>query len=344
MELNLDSFNNDPGIQMILEAKRRNKEDANKAAQDRADAIEAFREQGYAEFDKQFANIPEANRKYPAVMHDADVFRKRIERDAELLSIDTRAKGADTERGIVNDRYGDLKDFINTDEYKQAEQYASNMKRTYDSAFRLGESITEMQRIFEVDGAEKAAAYGRTSLMKELNSLWGSDAVGLSEAVLRYGQLIPVQLQAQISGRPMLEARQIISKFLSDPRNREETAGSLISGLTNAFTSDPQGMMDVARSMQDVSAKGYNQDVKLLTDRTSPYHLKRLGVAALESLNERERMRANAQAMSQAGQTQFAPNQQPAAQQPSTQQISVGSSGRIVHPPKIEEILRRSRK
>jgi hypothetical protein len=326
VEIDFANIENDPAVKMLLSLKRKQQQDVEKLALDQASKLEAYRQENLKALEEQLSAIPEENRGYPAVMHDADVFRKRIERDTELLSIDPAAKGADVMRSIINDRYGPLKDFIDTDQYKQAEEYAKSMKKTYDSTFRLGKSVEEMQRIFDTEGPEKAAAYGRTSVMKELNSLWGSDAVGLSEAVLRYNQLIPVQLQSQISGRPMLEARQIIAKYLTDPRNREETAASLIDGLSNVFSSDPKGMMDVARSMQDVSAQGHNQDIKLLTDRTSPYHLKRLGVERIQSLAESDRIRVKQ------------------AEEEQARRNAAGFPSQIVHPPKIQEILNRSRR
>jgi hypothetical protein len=308
-EADVQRYLNDPTIQTIMAIRQGQMRQAQEAEARRLKEAEKYRTEGLTQIQEFVNSIPEQDRKAPAIIHDIQAFTKRLERDAELKAIDPNSKSAEFERQRIKDMYGDPKDFIDTDAFKQAEQTAQSTKTRFESAFRLGKSIDEMQRILEEKGEEAANQYGRTSLMKELNSLWGSDAVGLSEAVLRYNQLIPIQLQNQISGKSMFEVANIITKFMSDPRNKADTINSLASGLSNMFIGDPRGMMDVARSMQDVSAKGHNENVRLLSERTSPYHIKRLGVQELESVNERDKRLAKEAAMAAAGGTQMSGGQ-----------------------------------
>jgi len=308
-EADVQRYLNDPTIQTIMAIRQGQMRQAQEAEARRLKEAEKYRTEGLTQIQQFVNSIPEQDRKAPAIIHDIQAFTKRLERDAELKAIDPSAKNAEFERQRIKDMYGDPKDFIDTDAFKQAEQTAYSTKPKYEAAFRLGKSVSEMERLLIEKGEDAATQYGRTSLMKELNSLWGADAVGLSEAVLRYNQLIPAQLQAQIQNRSPFEISNIVTKFLSDPRNKADTISSLANGISNMFTGDPRGMIDVARSMQDVSAKGHNENVRLLSERTSPYHIKRLGVQELESLNERDKRLANAAAMSAAGGTQMSGGQ-----------------------------------
>ena len=309
VELDVQKYLNDPAIQAMIGIKQGQLRQASEAEARRLAEAEKYRTDGVAQLQEFVNSVAEKDRKAPAIVHDIQAFTKRLERDAELKAIDPNSKSAEFERQRIKDMYGDPKDFIDTDAFKQAEQTAQSTKPKFESAFRLGKSIDEMDSILKEKGEEAATQYGRTSLMKELNSLWGSDAVGLSEAVLRYNQLIPIQLQNQISGKHMFEVQNIISKFMSDPKNKADTISSLANGFSNMFVGDPRGMMDVARSMQDVSAKGHNENVRLLSERTSPYHIKRLGVQELESVNERDKRLANAAAMAAAGGMQMSGSQ-----------------------------------
>jgi hypothetical protein len=309
VEADVQRYLNDPTIKAIMGVRQGQMRMAQEAEARRLKEAEKYRTEGAAQLQEFVNSIAEKDRKAPAIVHDIQAFTRRLERDAELKAIDPNAKNAEFERQRIKDMYGDPKDFIDTDAFKQAEQTAQSTKPKYESAFRLGKSIDEMQYLLDNKGEDAAIQYGRTSLMKELNSLWGADAVGLSEAVLRYNQLIPAQLQAQIQNRSPFEVANIVTKFLSDPRNKADTISSLANGITNMFTGDPRGMIDVARSMQDVSAKGHNENIRLLAERTSPYHLKRLGVQELVSVNERDKRLADAAAISAANGAQMSGGQ-----------------------------------
>jgi hypothetical protein len=308
-EADVQRYLNDPTIQAIMGIRQGQMRMAQEAEARRMSDADKYRTEGMAQIQEFVKSVAEKDRQAPAILHDINAFTTRLERDAALKAIDPNSKSAEFERQRIKDMYGDPKDFIDTDAFKQAEQTAQSTKPKFESAFRLGKSIDEMDRLLVEKGEDAAIQYGRTSLMKELNSLWGSDAVGLSEAVLRYNQLIPIQLQNQINGRSMFDISNIVSKWMSNPKNRDETINSLSAGIANMFSGDPRGLMDVARSMQDVSAKGHNENVRLLGERTSPYHLKRLGVSVLESNNERDKRLANAAAMSAAGGTQMSGGQ-----------------------------------
>jgi hypothetical protein len=315
----------DPAVQTIMAIRQGQMRQAQEAEARRLAEAEKHRAEGMAQIEQFVKSIPEKDRQAPAIVHDIQAFTQRLERDAALKAIDPNSKSAQFERERIKDMYGEPKDFVDTDIFKKSEETAQSTKPRYESAFRLGKSVDEMQRLLDTEGKEAATQYGRTSLMKELNSLWGSDAVGLSEAIFRYNQVIPTQLQAQINGRPMLEAKNILAKWLSNPKNRDEAVGNLSSLFSNMFVGDPKGMINVARSMQDVSAMAHNENVRLLAERTSPFHLKRLGVNYLESVNERDKRLANEAAMAGAGGTQMAGSQY-SAQAPI--QTNTGTSAR----------------
>jgi len=306
---------NDPGILMMQEARRKFTEEEKAARAQQQKELEAERQRQYSILEQQLSKIPQENLKYPAVQHDVDVFRRRIDRDLEYRMIDPSSKGADTQRTIIKDRYGDLKDFIDTDQYKDAEKAAFAMKNTFERSNRLGKSITEMQRILDNDGDQAAAQYGRTSLMKELNSLWGSDVVGTTEAILKYSDVIPTQLRAQMSRMSPFDASLMLSNILMDKKNpmREGLLKGLSDKIAGIYDEDPVGFIATAKSMQDVSARTHNDNVRMLQERTSPYHLKRLGVEPLVSLFDQEKQSQNAAAMSGAGVIQTAPSQQPSS-------------------------------
>lgn len=307
--LDIEKYMNDPAIRTIMAVRQGQLRQSQEAEARRLAEAERHRTEGMNQLQEFVKSVAEKDRQAPAILHDINAFTTRLERDAALKAIDPSSKSADFERQRIKDMYGDPKDFIDTDAFKQAEQTAQSTKPKFESAFRLGKSIDEMDRLLTEKGEDAATQYGRTSLMKELNSLWGADAVGLSEAVLRYNQLIPIQLQNQINGKSMFDISNIVSKWMSNPKNRDETINSLSAGITNMFSGDPRGLMNVARSMQDVSAKGHNENVRLLGERTSPYHLKRLGVSVIESNNERDKRLANEAAMAAAGGMQMSGSQ-----------------------------------
>ena len=283
---------------------------ARKQLEDQMASIEEQRAVRLAEYDKDMSqNLRPDLLKYPEVQHNIRRDRAMIEAEAMRQKGLVQAYGmqpGQAERYMkvleqsVQDRFGDaLKPFENDKQYATSEKNWEDLKKKRNPIEQLNSQVQEAQKLynegadFEVKGLkteanakyQQANEFMKTNMLKTLNSVISSDAVNLSEILVRYKQLFTPNEIAALQKDPLFGARAIVDKYMSLPL--DERLNTFGERLNKVFSSDPGTfLMNATKAANAFTQTHNNQIVDLIENTTSKRTAKRWGAVQLPLMDE----------------------------------------------------------
>lgn len=283
---------------------------ARKQIEDQAAAIEEQRVLRLAEFDKDMSqNLRPDLLKYPEVQHN-------IRRDRALIEAEaTRQKGllqtsvmppGQAERYMkvldqnIKDRFAEsLMPWEQTRQYATSEKNWEDVKAKRNPIEQLNTQVQEAQSLYnegadlEVKGLKKEAAakyqqattFMKTNMLKTLNSVISSDAVNLSEVLVRYKDLFTPTEIASLQRDPLFGTRAFLDKYMSLPL--DERLATFREKLNKAFDSDPGTfLMNATKAANGFSSTHNKQIVDLVENTTSKKTARQWGAVQLPLMDE----------------------------------------------------------
>lgn len=283
---------------------------ARKQIEDQAAAIEGQRVLRLAEFDKDMSqNLRPDLLKYPEVQHN-------IRRDRALIEAEaTRQKGllqtsvmppGQAERYMkvldqnIKDRFAEsLMPWEQTRQYATSEKNWEDVKAKRNPIEQLNTQVQEAQSLYnegadlEVKGLKKEAAakyqqattFMKTNMLKTLNSVISSDAVNLSEVLVRYKDLFTPTEIASLQRDPLFGTRAFLDKYMSLPL--DERLATFREKLNKAFDSDPGTfLMNATKAANGFSSTHNKQIVDLVENTTSKKTARQWGAVQLPLMDE----------------------------------------------------------
>lgn len=283
---------------------------AKKQFEDQAAAIEEQRAGRLAAFDKDMSeNLRPELLKYPEVQHNIRRDRAMIEaesmRQKGLLKSSMMHSGQAEQymkvvEQTIKDRLGDqLQPWEATKQYETAEKNWEDVKAKRNPIEQLNTQVREAQALYnqgadlEVKGMKReaeakyqqATAFMKTNLLKTLNSVISSDAVNLSEVLVRYKDLFAPNEIAALQKDPLFGARTIVDKYMSLPL--DERLNTFGERLKKVFEADPGTfLMNATKAANGFTSTHNNQIADLVEATTSKRTAKRWGAVQLPMMDE----------------------------------------------------------
>jgi hypothetical protein len=283
---------------------------ARKQLEDRVAAIDKQRIIQLAEFDKDISeNLQPDLLKYPEVQHNIRRDRAMIEaesmRQKGLLQTSGMQAGQ-AERYMkaldqtIKDRLGDqLQPWEATKQYETSEKNWEDVKAKRNPIEQLNTQVREAQALYnqgadlEIKGLKReadvkyqqATEFMKTNMLKTLNSIISSDAVNLSEALVRYKQLFTGPELATMQRAPLFGATSLVDKYMSLPLEERKTA--MFENLKKVFEGDPGSFLMNATRAANGYASTHNQQITdLVENTTSKRTAKNWGAVPIPMLDE----------------------------------------------------------
>ena len=283
---------------------------ARKQIEDQAAAIEEQRVVRLAEFDKDMSeNLRPDLLKYPEVQHNIRRDRALIEaesmRQKGLLQTSQMQPGQ-AERYMkvldqnIKDRFAEsLMPWEQTKQYSTSEKNWEDVKAKRNPIEQLNTQVREAQSLYnqgadlEAQGLKKEAAakyqqatsFMKTNLLKTLNSAISSDAVNLSEVLVRYKDLFAPNEIASLQRDSLFGARAIVDKYMSLPM--DERLATFKDRIEKVFNADPGTfLMNATKAANGFSSTHNKQIVDLVENTTSKRTARQWGATQLPLMDE----------------------------------------------------------
>ena len=283
---------------------------ARKQLEDQVAAIEEQRVVRLAEFDKDMSeNLRPDLLKYPEVQHNIRRDRALIEaesiRQKGLLQTSQMQPGQ-AERYMkvldqnIKDRFAEsLMPWEQTKQYSTSEKNWEDVKAKRNPIEQLHTQVQEAQSLYnqgadlEAQGLKKeagakyqqATSFMKTNLLKTLNSAISSDAVNLSEVLVRYKDLFAPNEIASLQRDPLFGARAIVDKYMSLPM--DERLATFKDRIEKVFNADPGTfLMNATKAANGFSSTHNKQIADLVENTTSKKTAKQWGATQLPLMDE----------------------------------------------------------
>ena len=283
---------------------------ARKQLEDQSAAIEEQRAVRLAAFDKDMSeNLRPELLKYPEVQHNIRRDRAMIEAEAmrqKGLLQTSGMQAGQAERYMkvldqtIKDRLGDqLQPWEETKQYATSEKNWEDVKAKRNPIEQLNTQVREAQALYnqgadlEIKGLKReadvkyqqATEFMKTNMLKTLNSIISSDAVNLSEALVRYKQLFTGPELATMQRAPLFGATSLVDKYMSLPL--EERKATMLKNFEKVFEGDPGSFLMNATRAANGYASTHNQQIAdLVENTTSKRTAKRWGAVPLPMMDE----------------------------------------------------------
>jgi hypothetical protein len=283
---------------------------ARKQLEDQAAAIEEQRVLRLAEFDKDMSkNLRPELLKYPEVQHNIRRDRAMIEAEsmrqggllrASMMQAGQAERYMKTLEETIKDRLGDqLQPWEATKQYATSEKNWEDVKAKRNPIEQLNTQVREAQDLynqgadFEIKGMKReadaryqqAASFMKTNLLKTLNSVISSDAVNLSEVLVRYKDLFAANEIAALQKDPLFGARTVVDKYMSMPL--DERMSTFKERLEKVFQADPGTfLMNATKAANGFTSTHNKQITDLVENTTSKRTAKRWGAVQLPMMDE----------------------------------------------------------
>ena len=281
-----------------------------KQLEDQSAAIEEQRAVRLAAFDKDMSeNLRPELLKYPEVQHNIRRDRALIEaesmRQKGLLQTSQMQPGQ-AERYMkvldqnIKDRFSEsLMPWEQTKQYSTSEKNWEDVKAKRNPIEQLNTQVREAQSLYnqgadlEAQGLKKEAAakyqqatsFMKTNLLKTLNSAISSDAVNLSEVLVRYKDLFAPNEIASLQRDPLFGARAIVDKYMSLPM--DERLATFKDRIEKVFNADPGTfLMNATKAANGFSSTHNKQITDLVENTTSKRTAKQWGATQLPLMDE----------------------------------------------------------
>jgi hypothetical protein len=200
----------------------------------------------------------------------------------------------------IKDRLGDqLQPWEETKQYATSEKNWEDVKAKRNPIEQLNTQVREAQALYnqgadlEIKGLKReadvkyqqATEFMKTNMLKTLNSIISSDAVNLSEALVRYKQLFTGPELATMQRAPLFGATSLVDKYMSLPL--EERKATMLKNFEKVFEGDPGSFLMNATRAANGYASTHNQQIAdLVENTTSKRTAKRWGAVPLPMMDE----------------------------------------------------------
>jgi hypothetical protein len=183
----------------------------------------------------------------------------------------------------------DLKPFDQSEQYKNANDDAKELKKKAAPMLQLGKQLQEVESLLATGDPrdkEHATSLIKMGSLKNINSLVSPDAVSVGEAMLRYRMITDAFEINALQNAGATALKGFILKLNDMPQDKlqaewekyksgEQSMFTMAkNALQQASSADPERFHTAAASIYNSVAEPYNERVKDIEQRTSPMHLK----------------------------------------------------------------------
>lgn len=256
-----------------------------------------------SQVESSLSALPEQVRGGAGIKWEADVARKRIERDAALakVALARGEKGNDEELGIIKTKYpeSDFRKFEDTDTYKQANERFNQISEKFRVADILNQQLKtvgeELVKAREVEAMgdkaaaakyrENAANYGVVQLSQNLASAVVQNVQGQAEFMRAAESLLNPGLVLVQGGGLKQTFGAAFSKFSSafnNPKTTPEEKDNIISTVgqmvSDSLVADPEKWYSTAqRANKDIQSEKERLFKDQIVGRVGIHHADMMG-------------------------------------------------------------------
>jgi hypothetical protein len=281
---------------MKVQAERRNALASQLAQQQML--LQSQRDATVAEVEKQFSELPDEMKQFPAVQHELK--RQQIladmDMDRGLASLSAYGQPSEVLNNQLKmvkekyDRYEEaLKPWETTESNKTIKQ---NWHKIADSNKRVNTLISTISKTKELlDSGNKQAAMDniRMNVLKPLNSIDSDDAIQIGEVLLKFNKVMTAPETAEFAGKKITNPTVWFNRYLQ-AKTKQEKEGiqkGFFETIETLFDSDPEGFLETAIDGANSHVDSYNKRLReQVINTTSPGVARRMGAVPLEYVSQ----------------------------------------------------------
>lgn len=296
------NFLDDPYIKAALAQKQQQDaaiQQQQQAYYGRLAEIDRGKVDALSQLDSYASTLPEAVRAGAGVQWELNAEKKRLQRQAELarLELSPDAKGADTMRGIIKDKYPDaeLARYEDTKEYNQAYDRFTQISNKFNVADVLNQQLKtfgeDLVQAKEADAKgdkgtanfyrERARSYGIAQLSQNLANSVNPNAQQRDEFIRQAEALIDAPLVLSQGGN----LRQLLGTTWAKFRNAETTdaekaemRASLSKMIGDSLSANPEKWYGTAQlANKDLQAQKERLYREQIVSKVGPHHAEVMG-------------------------------------------------------------------
>jgi hypothetical protein len=268
--------------------------------QNAAQQIEVQRRREHAAIDAGIKTLPPEAFQYDAVKYDIDRAKALAERKAALNAAELSVYGM--EPTAAENRLKNLKDEINkqfedkikpfdtTPQYKAAMAEKAKISEKLLMQTKFAEQINAIKGYMQKGEIDRATQYAKAEVAQTMNSLINSNAIQLSEMLIRYPGLLTADEKDQLAGKgvfnPSNKLRAIFDKSEAYKAAEaiKENPGFLKRITERASSADPISFIASAIDSANTNARALNSQVSQFIEKpTSP---KIAGIAPIPEIDD----------------------------------------------------------
>lgn len=288
---------------MKVQAERRNALAAQIAQQQMA--IQGQRDSTLAEIEKQFSELPDEMKQFPAVQHELKRQQILANMDFDRNSTALMSYGQPTEvinskLKMVEERYKqyeeDLKPVEKTEMYGTAKQNWSSLTNLNKRVNGMVAEINKSRELLDKGDRDAALQNLRTFAVKQINSVPSDDAVQNMEILFKYSPLVGAPETAMFSGKKITNPTVWFNKYLQ-AKTQQEKQGiqkGLFETISEIIDADPEAFLETAINGSNGHIDSYNKQLQeQVINTTSPGVARRMGAVPMQYIPEMKRMEQN---------------------------------------------------
>jgi len=245
--------------------------------QNTAQQIEVQRRRELASIDAGVKSLPPEAFQYEAVKYDIDRAKALAERKAALNAAELSVYGM--EPTAADNRLKNLKDEINkqfedkvkpfdtTPQYKGAMAEKAKISEKLLMQGKFYQEIKTLEEYVKSGDVTRATQFAKSTVAQTMNSLINSNAIQLSEMLIRYPGLLTADEKSQLAGKGIFDVSNKV-RAIFDKSNNYKLAealkgdkGLLDKVLKRASDADPMSFIASAIDSANANARALNSHV-----------------------------------------------------------------------------------
>lgn len=245
--------------------------------QNTAQQIEVQRRRELASIDAGVKSLPPEAFQYDAVKYDIDRAKALAERKAALNAAELSVYGM--EPTAADNRLKNLKDEINkefedkikpfdtTPQYKGAMAEKAKISEKLFMHGKLFQEIKTLEEYVKSGDVTRATQFAKSTVAQTMNSLINSNAIQLSEMLIRYPGLLTADEKSQLAGRGIFDVSNKVRAIFDKSDNYKLAEalkgdkGLLDKVLKRASDADPMSFIASAIDSANANARALNSHV-----------------------------------------------------------------------------------
>jgi len=245
--------------------------------QNTAQQIEVQRRRELASIDAGVKSLPPEAFQYDAVKYDIDRAKALAERKAALNAAELSVYGM--EPTAADNRLKNLKDEINkefedkikpfdtTPQYKGAMAEKAKISEKLFMHGKLFQEIKTLEEYVKSRDVTRATQFAKSTVAQTMNSLINSNAIQLSEMLIRYPGLLTADEKSQLAGKGIFDVSNKVRSIFDKSDNYKLAEalkgdkGLLDKVLKRASDADPMSFIASAIDSANANARALNSHV-----------------------------------------------------------------------------------